>query len=86
MMSDLAAQLTSYLQRQVVDKTELKGRYDMDFSFAPVDLDPSLETASKETRPSIFTALEQQLGLHLNATKGPVEVLVVDGAEKATGN
>src|SRR5262249_36413374 len=45
MMSYLAAQLTSYLQRQVIDKTELKGRYDIDFSFAPVELDPSLETA-----------------------------------------
>lgn len=86
MMSDLAAQLTSYLQRQVIDKTELKGRYDMDCSFAPVDPDASLETAAKETRPSIFTALEQQLGLHLNTTKGPVDVLVVDSAEKAIGN
>jgi uncharacterized protein (TIGR03435 family) len=78
--------LTSYLQREVIDKTGLIGRYDMDFSFAPVDLDTSAESAAQDTRPSIFTALEGQLGLHLQATRGPVEVLVVDGAEMASGN
>jgi uncharacterized protein (TIGR03435 family) len=74
------------LERQVIDKTELKGRYDIDLRFAPVDSDPSVETAAKETRPSIFSALEEQLGLRLNATKGAVEILVVDRAEKALGN
>lgn len=85
-MSDLIAQLTSYLQRQVIDKTELKGRYDMDLRFAPVDPNSPVEAATQETRPSIFSALEQQLGLQLKATKGPVEVLVVDSVDKATGN
>jgi uncharacterized protein (TIGR03435 family) len=85
-MTDLAAQLTSYLQRQVLDKTDLKGRYDIDLRFAPVDPNPSPEAAAQETQASIFTAIEQQLGLQLKAAKGPVEVLVVDSAAKATGN
>jgi uncharacterized protein (TIGR03435 family) len=85
-MSDLTAQLTSYLQRQVIDQTKLKGRYDIDLRFAPVDPNSSVEAATQETGPSIFSALEQQLGLQLKATKGPVEVLVVDRADKAIGN
>jgi uncharacterized protein (TIGR03435 family) len=85
-MTELASQLTSYLQRQVLDKTDLKGRYDIDLRFAPVDPDPSVESAAKENQASIFTAIQQQLGLQLKATKGPVEVVVVDSAARPAGN
>ncbi len=85
-MGDLADQLTSYLQKQVSDRTGLTGRYEINLAFAPVDLDPSLEAAANETLPSIFRALEEQLGLKLESGKGPVEVLVIDRAEKPSEN
>jgi uncharacterized protein (TIGR03435 family) len=84
-VTQLTAQLSALLQRQVVDKTGLTGRYDMELTFAPVN-PRSIEAAADETRPSIFTAIQEQLGLKLEPTKEPVEVLVVDGAERPTQN
>jgi uncharacterized protein (TIGR03435 family) len=63
----------------VVDRTGLAGYYDFELSFAPnaqVNSDP----------PSIFTAVQEQLGLRLEKTKGQVEVLVIDSLEKPTPN
>ncbi len=85
-MGELAAQLSSYFGRQVLDRTELTGRYEIDLKFAPVNPNPSLETAENETLPSIFRALQEQLGLRLESGKGPVEVLVIDRAERASEN
>ena len=59
------------LGRPVIDKTGLDGVFDF-----------SLEWTTDPDGPSIFTALQEQLGLKLEAKKGPVEVLVVDHAEK----
>ena len=62
--------------RKVLDQTNLGG-YDFMLEFAPPDdVDSSL--------PSLVTALQEQLGLRLEASKGPVEVLVVDHPEKPT--
>jgi uncharacterized protein (TIGR03435 family) len=85
-ISQLAAQLSNILKRKAEDKTGFSGRYDMDLSFAPVAPNPSVDAALTETRPSIFAAIEQQLGLRLDATNGPTEVLVIDRAEKASEN
>jgi uncharacterized protein (TIGR03435 family) len=82
-MQDLAGQLTSYLGKQVLDRTELTGRYTIDLQFAPVD--PGSQDAA-ETRPSIFQALQEQLGLRLDSGRGPVQVLVIDKAEKPSEN
>jgi uncharacterized protein (TIGR03435 family) len=73
-MTDLAVQLSRHLGRAVIDQTGLKGAFDFTLDYAADDADTS--------RPSIFTALQEQLGLRLEATKGPVEVLVVDRAER----
>jgi uncharacterized protein (TIGR03435 family) len=62
------------LGRQVVDRTGLKGNYDFTLEWTPSDPD----TAA----PSLFTALQEQLGLKLEAQKGSVEVLVIDSMEK----
>ena len=81
------ANLTVYLSRQLdrpaVDKTDLAGRYDFQFSWTP-DSGPCAGASSDA--PSLFTALQEELGLKLESTKGPVEVIVVDGAEKASAN
>jgi uncharacterized protein (TIGR03435 family) len=73
-MVDLGDSLSRQLGRAVIDQTGLKGAFDFTLEYAADDADTS--------RPSIFTALQEQLGLRLEATKGPVEVLVIDRAER----
>jgi uncharacterized protein (TIGR03435 family) len=73
-VADLAASLSFFIQAPVVDQTGLTGRYDVDLDWTPGDLaDPS--------GTSIFTAVQEQLGLKLESTKGPVRVLVIDHVE-----
>jgi len=82
----LASILSGIIQRRVVDRTNLKGNYDLTIVFAP-DQSPqgSADTPVTDSNaPSIFTALEEQLGLKLEPTRGPVEVLVIDHVEKPT--
>jgi len=77
-LMSLVRLLSDQVGRTVLDKTDLKGSYDFKMSFAP-DLPES-------DGPSIFTAVQEQLGLKLDAQKGPVEVLVIDSAQKASAN
>ncbi|HVW11165.1 MAG TPA: TIGR03435 family protein [Bryobacteraceae bacterium] len=77
-MDVLTRFLSNQVSRTVVDRTALTGKYDFRLVFSP-DLG---DTAG----PSIFTALQEQLGLKLEAEKGPVEVVVIDGAEKPSEN
>ena len=72
---DLTGALTIALHEPVVDKTGLTGTYDIDLSYAPIN-------DSNSTLPSIFTALQEQVGLKLESQKVPVETLVIDHADK----
>ena len=63
--------------RPVIDKTGLTGVYSFNLTFS---------TKPGDEKPSIFTAVQEQLGLKLEAAKSPIEVLVVDHIEKASGN
>jgi uncharacterized protein (TIGR03435 family) len=74
----LATMLVHTVGAHVVDKTGLTGRYDINLSFAP---NASLATTDSSL-PSIFTAVQEQLGLKLIPEKVPVEMLVVDHVEK----
>jgi uncharacterized protein (TIGR03435 family) len=85
-MGELASQLSGYLGREVIDRTGLSGQYAINLSFAPVDLTAGEGAGSQDSGPTIFQALQDQAGLKLESTKAPVEVLVIDGAEKATAN
>ena len=78
-MEQLARSIGSELGRVVVDKTGLSGGYDVNFEWEDA-------AAADSLSPSIFTALREQLGLKLESTKGPVKVLVVDSAQKASPN
>ena len=74
------------LGRPVVDQTGITGEVDAHLTFAPEQAaDPSLPP-SDVALPSIFTAIQEQLGLKLDSAKGPVEILVVDHAERPTEN
>ena len=90
-MSSLTYQLSGQLDRTVIDKTGLKGKYDLHLKWAPEQAamagpDGGERADSNDTAPSIFTALQEQLGLKLQPVKGPVETLVVDRAEPPTEN
>lgn len=72
--------------RVVQDRTGLQGAYDFELVYDR-DRPPQSATEPRERQgPSIFTAIEEQLGLKLEATRGPVEFLIVDSVEKPSGN
>jgi len=75
----------SSLNRLVVDRTGLEGTYDVELRFTP-EFIPNVDSpgfpAIDRNGPSIFTAVQEQLGLKLDAQRGPVEVLIVDRVER----
>jgi uncharacterized protein (TIGR03435 family) len=85
-MSLLASNLSGQVQRIVVDRTGLSGAWDFEISFAPerpINPPPGVEFPPADPNaPSLFTAMQEQLGLRLQSTKGPVDVLVVDRIER----
>ena len=80
-MPDLAQALSDLVHRQVIDKTGLSGRADITLKW-------TADEAADQGTPvlSIFTALEEQLGLKLVSSKGPVDTLVIDHIEMPTEN
>jgi uncharacterized protein (TIGR03435 family) len=78
-MAHLADLLGGRLDRVVIDNTGLPGVYDLKLEWAP---NPSPES----TDPSLFTALQEQLGLKLESTKGSVEIIVIDNIERPSEN
>jgi uncharacterized protein (TIGR03435 family) len=86
----LASNLSQQLGRPVIDKTELHGVYDFVLEYAQNSntSTPATEGASvpESSLPSIFTALQESLGLKLESTTAPVEILVVDHAERPSGD
>jgi uncharacterized protein (TIGR03435 family) len=85
-MSLLASNLSGQVQRIVVDRTGLTGGFDFEMTYTPerpINPPPGVEfPAADPNAPSLFTAMQEQLGLRLQSTKGPVEVLVVDRIEQ----
>jgi uncharacterized protein (TIGR03435 family) len=88
-VSRLAWFLSTQLDRSVLDKTGLDGNYDFTLEWTPdrpsKDYVPDTPPPDP-SGPSIFTALQRQLGLKLESQKGPVEFLRVEHAEKPTEN
>jgi uncharacterized protein (TIGR03435 family) len=76
--------LSEALDRTVIDKTGLTGAFDFRLEWAPQRA--LSEQSDDATAPSIFTAVQEQLGLKLEAGQGPVDYLVIDRAEKPSGN
>jgi uncharacterized protein (TIGR03435 family) len=87
-MTQLAYKLSRLLQRPVVNNTGLEGNYDFKLEWTP-DPGPSApdgQPVGISVGPSVFSALQQQLGLRLEATQGPVDVLVIDHVDKPSEN
>ncbi|MBS1859280.1 MAG: TIGR03435 family protein [Acidobacteria bacterium] len=80
----LAVILTRFTGQPIVDMTSLKGQYDVDLQWAPdtANAGPSPDIADRGDVPSLFAAVREQLGLRLEARKGPMEVIVVDHANR----
>ena len=85
-MALLASNLSGQVQRIVIDRTGLSGGWDFEITFAPerpLNPPPGVEfPAADPNAPSLFTAMQEQLGLKLQSTKGPVEVVVVERVEQ----
>jgi uncharacterized protein (TIGR03435 family) len=81
----LVANLTGMVGRPVYDQTGLNGRYDFTLQWTP-DMVAGGGSPSSGSGDSIFTALQEQLGLKLEPKKGPVDVIVIEGAEKPSAN
>ena len=84
MLSRFATVLSPQLERTVIDRTGLTGRFDIQLHWSPDINGKPPETTSDA--PSIFTAMQEQLGLKLESGKGPVELIVIDRAEKPAEN
>jgi uncharacterized protein (TIGR03435 family) len=82
-MVDLALMLEFMMDRPVLDKTGLEGRFDFVLGWTPMD---AAETTDPNAPPGMFTAIQEQLGLKLEAVRAPAEVLVVDTVERPSGN
>ncbi len=87
-MSMLAMNLSSTIGRPVIDKTGLTEKYDW-----VLDYDPNVSgsqnqdnSAGGEQRPTIFTALQIQLGLKLESSKGPVDIYTIDKIDRPSDN
>lgn len=95
-MALLVRNLSMETGRVVLDQTGLTGEYDFTLEYSPdshqgpevmgLPPGPPKQPAAGTNAPSIFTALQQQLGLKLEPAKGPVEILVIDRVEKPTAN
>lgn len=91
-MPQFAAGLMRFVERPIIDRTGLTGGYDWDVEFAPDFVrpigneppQPLPDPTTLANRPSIFTAIQEQLGLRLESTRGAIDVLVVDRAEHPT--
>jgi uncharacterized protein (TIGR03435 family) len=90
-MSELTRVLSTMMGRPVVDKTGFASAFDVDLHFIPDTGTAGLPNAAVPDAPdpaqaTIFTALQEKLGLKLESTKGPVEHLIIDHVEKPSAN
>jgi bla regulator protein blaR1 len=91
-MAQLSTTLSQFVQRIVVDRTGLTGNFDIDLTWTPDQLPqgrgeppPGVQLPPIDPNgPSIFTAVQEQLGLKLDSQRGPVDVLVIDRVEQPT--
>jgi bla regulator protein blaR1 len=90
-LADFATGISWYQQidRAVVDRTGLSGSFEitLDYSPSPLTAQPDSDTNADPSLPmTIFTALQEQLGLKLESQKGPVHILVIDHVEEPSAN
>jgi uncharacterized protein (TIGR03435 family) len=80
-MPELVRALSTAVGRPVIDKTGFTGTFDVEMTFAAEDA-----TAADPALPSLFLALQEQLGLRLESSKARVDLLVIDRVERPSSN
>jgi uncharacterized protein (TIGR03435 family) len=89
-IANLVDMISRQLGRPILDRTRLKGTYDFTLQYTPENPIPGLQgpdaAPPDSSGTSIFTALQEQLGLKLESTRGPVDVLVIDHVERPSEN
>ena len=88
-MPELVRRLSLILGRSVIDETGFTGLFDLQLDFVPDEITPAMPPPPPDSGlsgSSIPQALRQQLGIQLESTKGPVEVIVIDHVEKPSEN
>jgi uncharacterized protein (TIGR03435 family) len=85
LMADFARNLSNAAGRVTVDRTGLTGGFDLQLKFSPDPLGPNVGDPASDL-PSLFAAIQEQLGLKLEAQRAPIEMLVIDSAQRATEN
>jgi uncharacterized protein (TIGR03435 family) len=87
-MAQLAARLTPYAGRPVIDQTNLTGEFAFELRYGPEP--PPIVNGARvpptSDGASLFTAVREQLGLALKAARVPIEVIVIDSAQRPTEN
>ena len=89
-LSDLTMILARFpsVNRRVLDRTGLTGRFDFDLEWTPTVMPAgtAAPAATNEAGPTIFTALQEQLGLKLESTRETMPVLVIDSVNQPSPN
>jgi uncharacterized protein (TIGR03435 family) len=88
-ISELVRLLSLQLRRPVIDKTDLKGTFDIHLTYVGTNgltTSPTDGEASADFGLTIFDAIEKQLGLKLEASRAPSDVLVIDSVQEPTQN
>ena len=85
-MGELADQLSRMFGRPVFDKTGMAGSFDFKLDYAAVEVQRDPNSVPAAAAADIFAAIQEQLGLRLEASKAPIDVLIVDKIEKPTEN
>ena len=83
--SQMAAMLSSVLNRPVLDRSEITGEFDFTLDSPDITMG-RMQPLDEISGPSIFTAVQEQLGLKLDPSRGPIEALVIDSALKPQEN
>ena len=97
-MTQFAQRLSQFLDRTVVDKTSVAGKFNFQLEFTPDPNmpgqgfpagrggDPGNPASPTDPGPDLFVALQEQIGIKLSSDKGPVRFLIIDHVEKPTAN
>ena len=81
-VTQLGMFISTLVRQPVLDQTGIEGQFDFQMEFAPINDTPNADTS----RPSIYTAIQENFGLKLGSTKTQLDALVIESAERPSEN